>query len=70
MNERIEFVAVIPDLGSAITIDGEEGAGGRLKLDIPGTDIAPLLRLIAWRGRLLRITVEVAQALGEQEEKQ
>lgn len=60
MGERVEFVAAIPDLASAITVDGEADAGGRLKLDVPGTDIAPLLRLIAWRGKLLRVTVELA----------
>lgn len=59
MGERIEFIAVIPDLASAITVAGGEGEGVRLKLDAAGSEIAPVLRLLLWRGKLLRVTVEL-----------
>jgi hypothetical protein len=59
--EMISFSAVIPtNLSSAIKIDGDDQAGGRLTLDIPGTDIAPLLMLTMLRGKLLKITVQEA----------
>jgi hypothetical protein len=56
---KIEFSATIPtNLGSAIKIDGDDKAGGRLTLDIPGTDIAPLIKLTMLRGKLLVVTIE------------
>jgi hypothetical protein len=56
---KIEFAATIPtNLSSAIKIDGDDKAGGRLTLDVPGTDIAPLLKLTMLRGLLLAVTVE------------
>lgn len=56
MDEVIaEFVGSIPDLQSALTISGH--GEGRLKLDIPESELAEVLKLIAFgRGQALRVT--------------
>jgi len=51
-----EFMAVIPDLQSAFTISGQ--GDGRLKLDIPESELPAVLRLIAFgRERALKVTI-------------
>lgn len=53
--EEIEFSAALPDIQSAISI----GNGCRIKLDVPETDIAAVMRLAAFgRSKVLRVTVE------------
>jgi len=58
-DEPITFVAAVANTPSAIRVEGEPDAGGRLLLEIPGSDIAQLLRLTTLRGKVLRITAEV-----------
>lgn len=60
MAEVIEFRASLPPLQSAITLDGH-GDGGRVKLDVPRSDVAALLRLQAWAECELVVTIELAR---------
>lgn len=54
--EEIMFVASLPEIQSAISIGGD---GGRIKLDIPETEIAALVKLAAYgRGKVLRVTIK------------
>lgn len=59
-NEPIEFTASLPPIQSAISLDGN-GDGGRVKLDVPRSDVAALLRLQAWAGCALRVRIELAE---------
>jgi len=62
MTEKISFFASFPPIGSAYNIDGREGEGARIKLDVPGTDVEAILQLVTGaRGKLLRVTVEVEE---------
>lgn len=57
---QAEFYASIPDIQSAINIGGDQAA--RIKLDVPATEIAELVKLVAMGGKLLRVRVQVADA--------
>jgi len=50
-----QFSAVLPSVGNAIKIHGESGT--RIQLDIPDTDVAEVLKLVAWRECELQVTV-------------
>ncbi len=53
---RIEFSAYLPEIQSAVSIGGD---ASRIKLDVPETDIAAVVKLAAFgRGKALRVTVE------------
>jgi hypothetical protein len=55
---QIKFQAIIAATSSAFKV-GDEGAS-RLSLDIPVTEMASILRLIAFgRGKELSITVDI-----------
>jgi len=58
--EPIVFYASLPPLQSAISLDGR-GDGGRVKIDVPRSDVEALLRLQAWADCLLRVTIELAE---------
>lgn len=55
MPESITFLASFPAIQSAIKI-GDDGA--RIQLDIPESELANALPLIALRGVVLKVTVE------------
>ena len=56
--ERIEFMASLPPIQSAITLDGS-GDGARIKLDVPATDVGAILLLQHWfSGVAFRVTIE------------
>jgi len=58
-NPRIIFLASLPPIQSAITMDGL-GDGARIKLDIPRSDAqAVLLLQTMGAGKPLRVTIEV-----------
>ena len=44
--EKIEFIASLPDILSAISIAGVDG-NSRIKLDIPASEIKAVMKLIA-----------------------
>lgn len=52
----LTFSASIAPLQSAITIASDGGA--RVKIDIPESEMDAVVRLMAMRGKVLRITVE------------
>jgi hypothetical protein len=55
--EEVTFSASFPEIQSAISIGG---GGGRIKLDIPETEIAALVKLAAYgRGKNLAVTVRI-----------
>ena len=49
------FRATIPPIMSALKIGGDGGA--RLQLDIPESDLLDALPLLAWRDKVLVVTV-------------
>lgn len=54
---EIKFAASLPEIQSAISVGGD---GARLKIDVPETEIAEVLKLAAYgRGKILHVTVEV-----------
>lgn len=55
----VEFEAAIANGTSAIKIDGEPGAGGRVTFAVDGSNILGLLKLTQLRGTMLRVKVEV-----------
>jgi hypothetical protein len=56
--EEVTFSASFPEIQSAISIGG---AGGRIKLDVPETEMAALVKLAAYgRGKELVVTVKDA----------
>ena len=50
------FYATIPNIATAIRVHGE--SGGRIQLDVDDTGLAEMLKLVLWRERLLRVTIE------------
>ena len=52
------FLATIPPLQSAIQVHGGQD-GMRVKLEIPESEMANAVGLLAMRGVVLRVTVEV-----------
>ena len=50
------FRATFPPILSAIRMAGDGGM--RLMFDVPETDMPEALKLLMWKGRVLRITVE------------
>ena len=55
--EKIEFMATLPDILSAINIAGQDG-NSRIKLDIPASDIEAVVRLIELKGQVFKVTIE------------
>lgn len=53
--EEIGFSAYLPEIQSAISIGGD---GARLKLDVPESELAAIVKLAAYgRGKVLRVTI-------------
>lgn len=58
MNEKpLTFLASIAPLQSAMTISSDGGA--RVKIDIPESEMPAIVRLMLYRGKRLRITLEI-----------
>ena len=55
--EKIEFIASIAPLLSAIQLDGLDG-NSRIKLDIPASEIEAILKLISMKGQAFKVTIE------------
>ncbi len=55
--EKIEFVASLPDILSAINIAGQDG-NSRIKLDIPASDIGAVVKLTGLKGQSFKVTIE------------
>lgn len=52
---RVEFTASLPNIQSALSVGGD---GARLKLDIPETDLAQVLKLVMLKGQAFRVTID------------
>lgn len=59
---KIEFIASLPPIQSAIQLDGQ-GDGGRIKLDVSRQNINELLLLQQMTGKLIKITAETEDDL-------
>jgi len=55
--DKIEFIASLPPIQSAVNISGN-GDGARVKLDIPGTEMAQVLKLLLLTGKSFKVTIE------------
>ena len=53
---KIEFIASLPDIQSAITISGEGAT--RVKFDIPESDIANAVKLVLLKGQAFKVSIE------------
>ena len=57
MGDAASFLAAFPAIQSAIKVYGDK-QGMRVQLDIPESEMGEALKLLMWRERVLRITVE------------
>lgn len=55
-NERAAFMAVMPSTVSAMQIHGDEGM--RFQLDVDESNLAEALKIVMWRGKVLKVTIE------------
>ncbi len=55
--KKIEFIASLPPIQSAINIDGQ-GNGARIKLDIPASELIHVIELQAFIGESFKVTIE------------
>lgn len=60
--DRAEFECIIPDTATAIQVHG--GGGARIRFDVDETNLPEALKLVLWRERVLRVTVEPAVSNG------
>lgn len=56
----ITFLASMPPIQSAVKVSGN-GDGMRIQLDIPETEVPNAVDLLAMRGKVLRVMVEVEE---------
>lgn len=61
MSDPVEFLATFPGIQSAIKVHGQ-GDGMRIQLEIPESEMANAIRLLAMREKVLRVTVEEDKA--------
>jgi hypothetical protein len=66
MSEPIAFLASFPPIQSAIKV-GQDGM--RIQLDIPETEMANAVELLALRNVVLKVTVEIAEKAKEEKPK-
>jgi hypothetical protein len=55
--QKIEFMASLPDILSAINISGQ-GNGARIKLDIPASELLKVIELQGYIGTSFKVTIE------------
>ena len=60
MADVASFLAAFPAIQSAIKVYGDR-QGMRVQLDIPESEMGEALKLLMWRERVLRVTVEPEQ---------
>lgn len=53
---KVMFAATLPPIQTAVSVSGE--GDSRVKLDIPATDLAEVVRLMGMAGKVLKVTVE------------
>ena len=57
MTIKIEFIASLPPIQSAINIDGQ-GDGARIKLDIPASEMTQVIELQKLTGKSFKVIIE------------
>lgn len=55
MQVKIEFIASLPPIQSAIQLDGLEGA--RIKLDVPENQMLAVLKLSTLKGKIFKVII-------------
>ena len=55
--QKIEFIASLPPIQSAINIDGT-GNGARIKLDIPASEMLQIVQIQLMVGKAFKVTIE------------
>ena len=55
MTETATFLASFPPILSALRMAGDGGM--RIQLDIPESEMAEALKLLMWRGQVVKVTV-------------
>jgi hypothetical protein len=58
VSDKVTFLAAFPCIQSAIKITGA-GDGMRIQLDVPESEMVNAIELLAWRQRVLKVTVEL-----------
>ena len=53
---KLEFIASLPDIQTAITISGEGAT--RVKFDIPESEIANAVKLVLLKGQAFKVKIE------------
>ena len=56
MSDSTTFRAAFPSIMSAIRVDGS-GGGMRIQFDVPESEMAEAIKLLAWRQCVLVVTV-------------
>ena len=57
MGEAASFLASFPAIQSAIKIYGDK-QGMRIQFDVPESEMGEAVKMLMWRERVLRVTVE------------
>ena len=63
MSESASFLAAFPAIQSAIKIYGDR-QGMRIQFDVPESEMGEAVKLLMWRERVLRLTVEPEKQMG------
>ncbi|GAV21596.1 hypothetical protein [Carboxydothermus pertinax] len=58
--DKISFIASLPPIQSAVSVSGN-GDGARVKLDVPGSEMSEVLKLLLLTGKTFRVTVEAVE---------
>jgi hypothetical protein len=56
--DEIQMIASLPPIQSALNIGGDENDSSRIKLDVPGSEIAEVVKLLHYRGKAFKVTIE------------
>ena len=56
---KIDFIASLPDIQSAINISGNGAV--RVKLDIPESEIAGAVKLVMLKGKAFKVNIETIE---------
>ncbi|KHO63370.1 hypothetical protein THYS13_14940 [Thermoanaerobacter sp. YS13] len=57
MMEKIQFIASLPPIQSAIKIGGN--GASRIQLDVPSIEIANVVKLVMAAGKTVKVTIEI-----------
>lgn len=63
MGNKIEFIASLPAIQSAVSVSGN-GDGARVKLDVPGTDIPEAIKLLLYTNKVFNVTISEVEDSG------